>query len=110
MSSKHAAAGNLHSQKEGLGPGGNPAINSTGSILPHLVTPSSRSWGLSDKMAQKWGCINPEFWLHLSVLGSEILDTESQCAANADKVKRVSGKALIETVIKSCWGTVRGWS
>lgn len=106
MSSKHAAAGNLCSQKEGMGPGGNLANNRTGSILPHFVTHSSRSWGLSDKMVQRWGCINLEFWLHLS----EILDIESQCAANADKVKGVSGKALIETVIKSCLRTVRGWS
>lgn len=87
MSSKHAAAGNLHSQKEGMGPGGNLANNRTGSILLHFVTHSSRSWGLSDKMAQKWGCINFEFWLHLSVLGSEVLDTESLRAANADKGK-----------------------
>lgn len=90
MSSKHTAAGNFHSQKEGMRPGGNLANNRTGSILPHFVTRSSRSWGLSDKMAQKWGCINLKFWLHLSILGSEVLDTESQCAANADKVKGVS--------------------
>lgn len=109
MCSRPAAAGNLHSQEEGLGPGGDPAINSPGSILPHCNS-QLQVLGLVRQDGTKWGCINPEFWLHLSVLGSEILDTESQRAANADKVEGVSGKALIETVIKSCWRTVRGWS